>query len=108
MVRLYASRTDPHDAYNPALSTFQSAKQSVVANIAKGRSWTGMRVYEERDDRLVEVIVEREVEHIVNLLCTLRCHGVGWLYIEAGTPEELETLRAEFSGFLAFEMALAD
>lgn len=108
MVRLYASRTDPYDGYDPALSAFQSAKQSVVASIVKGRSWTGMRVYEERDDRLVEMIVEGELEHIVNLLCTLRCHGVGWLYLEAGTPEELATLRAEFSGFLAFEMALAD
>ena len=48
MVRLYASRTDPHDASDPALSAYQSAKQALVANIARGRSWTGMTVSEER------------------------------------------------------------
>lgn len=79
MVRLYAPRTDPHDAYNPALSTYQSAKQALVANIARGRSWTGMTIHEEREDRFVEVVVTGEAEHIVNLILTLRYHGVGCL-----------------------------
>lgn len=107
MVRVYASRTDPHDAYDPALSAFQSAKQALVANIARSRSWTGMRVHEQRDDRLVEVVVEGEVEYIANLLCMLRYHGVGCRYLQAVTPEELESLQRKFSGFPAVEMELS-
>lgn len=108
MVRLYASRTDPDDAYDPALSTYQSARQALMANIARGRSWTGMTVSEERDDRLVEVVVTGEAEHIVNLLLTLRYHGVGCLRAEADTPEELARLEEELSGFAALETELAD
>lgn len=43
----------------------------------------------------------------MNLLLTLRYHGVGRLHAEADTPEELALLKEEFSGFAALEMELA-
>lgn len=108
MIRLYASRVDPDAAYDPLLSAFQSSKQALVSAIARGRSWSGMKVYEERDDRLVEVVVEGEAEHMSGLLATLRHHGVGCLYLEADTEAELAGLEAEFSGFGAVEMELLE
>lgn len=106
MVRLYASRDDPYAAYDPMLSSFQSSKQALVAAIARGRPSSGMRVYEERDDRLVEVVVEGEIAYISDLLTTLRYHGVGCLFLQTETQEELDLLEAEFSDFPAVAMEL--
>ena len=106
MVRLYASRTDPDAAYDPVLSSFLSSKQALAVSIASGGASGGLTVYEERADRLVELVIEGEVGAMGGWITTLRYYGVGCFYLQTDTQDELDRLEGRFSNFAAIEMEL--
>lgn len=110
MARLHTHSAGPLTSgeYNPYSQAFHAAKISLIESVISNRGENRMKEERDHEDGRVDLTIEGDVEHVINLLLTLHYHGAALFDVEADTPEELSKLNAEFSGVTAVKIELAD